>query len=120
MDVPTSSSSAARRANPRAGWSLLCGILAVAAIPAGILLARELKQVTLVDASGSVAVAALLGWAAIVQARRARERVQITLGRAGGERAARAGRALGVVAVLLAATAGLALGFWGLLSLFAE
>ena len=41
---------------------------------------------TLVDSSGSVLVAALLGWAAIVLARRARERLQITLGRAGGER----------------------------------
>jgi hypothetical protein len=120
LDVPTSSSSVARPANPRAWWSLVCGLLSLAAIPGGILLARELEQVTLVDSSGSVLAAALLGWAAIVLARRARERIQITLGRAGGGAAARAGRFLGILGLLVAATAALALGFWGLLSMFAE
>jgi hypothetical protein len=109
-----------RRGNPRAAWSLVCGILAILAIPGGVLLARESQRVTLVDSSGSIAVAAILGWVAIIQARRARERVQITLGRAGGTGMARAGRLLGIVGILLAATAGLALGFWGLLSLFAQ
>ncbi len=94
-------------------------MLAVAAIPVGVVLARTLQAVTLVDSSGSVAVGAILGWSAIVLARRAQEQIQITLGRAGGAGAARAGRALGILGVLLAATAALALGFWGLLSLFA-
>jgi len=83
-------------------------------------LARELEQVTLVESSGSVLVAALLGWAAIVLARRARERIQITLGRAGGGGVATAGRLLGILGLLVAGTAALALGFWGLLSMFAE
>jgi len=91
----------------------------VAAVPAGIALARETRLVTLVNSSGSVAVALLLGLCAIVLARRARERVQITLGRAGGEGAARVGRALGILGVLIGATAALALGFYGLLALFA-
>ena len=91
MDVLTSSSSATRRANPRAWWSLACGLLSLAAIPVGVVLAR-----------------------------RARERIQITLGRAGGGGAARAGRILGIVGLLVAGTAALALGFWGLLSMFAE
>jgi hypothetical protein len=120
LDGRTSSSSGLARGNPRAWWSLVCGIASIAAIPAGTLLARESERVTLVDSSGSVAVAALLGWAAIVLARRARERVQITLGRAGGSGAAAAGRILGIVGLLVAGTAALALGFWGLLSLFAE
>jgi hypothetical protein len=120
LDGRTSSSSGASRANPRAWWSLACGLLSLAAIPAGIVLARELEQVTLVDSSGSVLVAALLGWAAIVLARRARERIQITLGRAGGGGAAAAGRLLGILGLLVAGTAALALGFWGLLSMFAE
>jgi hypothetical protein len=120
LDVRTSSSSASARGNPRAWWSLACGILAVAAIPAGTFLARELQAVTLVDSSGSILVAAVLGWAAIILARRAREQVQITLGRAGGSGAARAGRLLGIAGLLLAGTAVLALGFWGLLSLFAQ
>jgi hypothetical protein len=120
LDGRTSSSSGVRRGNPRAWWSLVCGVASIAAIPAGTLLARESQRVTLVDSSGSVAIAALLGWAAIVLARRAQDRLQITLGRAGGNGAARAGKILGIVGLLAAGTAALALGFWGLLSLFAE
>jgi hypothetical protein len=95
-------------------------VLSVAALPAGIALARETRLVTLVNSSGSAAVALLLGFSAIVLARRAREHVQITLERAGGARAARVGRALGVLGVLIGATAALALGFYGLLTLFAD
>ena len=98
----------------------MCGILSVAAIPAGILVARKFEQVTLLDSSGSIVVAALLGLWAIILARRGKERIQITLGRAGGNGAARAGRLLGILGILLACTAAMALGFWGLLSLFAE
>lgn len=95
-------------------------MLSLASIPVGIVLARELERVTLVESSGSVLVGALFGWAAIVLARRARERIQITLGRAGGGGAATAGRLLGILGLLVAGTAALALGFWGLLSMFAE
>jgi hypothetical protein len=119
LDGRTSSSSGTG-ANPRAWWSLACGIASILAMPAGIVLARELEQVSLLDSAGSVAVAALLGWSAIVLARRARERISITLGRAGGGAAAGVGRILGIVGLLAAATAALALGFWGLLTLFAE
>jgi hypothetical protein len=120
LDGPTSGSSSATRANPRAWWSLVCGIAAVLAVPAGTLVARKLEQVTLLDSSGSIVAAAILGWSAIVLARRGRERIQITLGRAGGKGAARTGRLLGILGLILAGTAALALGFWGLLSLFAE
>ena len=98
----------------------MCGALSVAAVPAGIVLARETKAVTLVGSSGSIAVAVLLGVAAIVLARRAREHVLITLGRAGGEAKARIGRALGILGLLVGTTAAVALGFYGLLALFAE
>jgi hypothetical protein len=97
----------------------VCGTLSLAAVPAGIVLARETRLVTLVNSAGSVAVALLLGLSAIVLSRRARERVQITLGRAGGEATARVGRVLGVLGILVGATAALAIGFYGLLSLFA-
>lgn len=88
-------------------------------MPAGVILARESQRVTLRTATASIAVALLLGWLAILQARRAREYVQLTLERAGGEGAARTGRLLGILGVLLATTAALAVGFWGLLTLFA-
>ena len=95
-------------------------MLALAVMPGAVVLARETDRVTLVEATASIPVAFLLGWSAVVLARRARERIQITLGRAGGEGAARIGRVLGVVAMLLATTAALAVAFWGLLTLFAD
>ena len=119
MDGRTSSNRPTWRANPRATWSVVCGLLSLAAVPAGIVLARETRLVTLVNSSGSIVVAVLLGFSAIVLARRAREHVQITLGRAGGERAARIGRAVGILGVLVGVTAALALGFYGLLTVFA-
>ena len=88
-------------------------------MPGGVVLARESQRVTLRLATISIAVAFLLGWFAIILARRARERLDLTLGRAGGKTTARIGRFLGLVGVLLAITAGLAVGFWGLLTLFA-
>ena len=97
----------------------MCGVLALLAIPAGVVLARESQRVTLRLATISIAVAAVLAWLAIILARRAREQIQLTLGRAGGANAARIGRLLGVIGILLAITAGLAVGFWGLLTLFA-
>ena len=57
---------------------------------------------------------------AIVLARRGQETVGRTLGRSGGEGAARAGKWLGVLALWIAATTGLALGFYFLLTLFAD
>jgi hypothetical protein len=88
-------------------------------VPAGIVLARETRLVTLVNSSASAAVALLLGFSAIVLSRRAREYVQITLEQAGGQGAARVGRALGILGVLIGATVALALGVYGLLALFA-
>jgi hypothetical protein len=88
-------------------------------MPAGVVLARESQRVTLRLATISIAVAFLLGWFATILARRARERIDLTLGRAGGRSTARIGRLLGVIGVLLATTAALAVGFWGLLTLFA-
>ncbi len=89
-------------------------------MPAGVVLARESEHVTLRAATGSIAVAFVLGWLAILQARRGREYVQLTLERAGGIGTARVGRLLGILGVLLAITAALAVGFWGLLTLFAD
>lgn len=96
------------------------GLLAVAVVPAGVIAARESPAVTLLNSSGTLALAAVLGLSAILLARRARERVQLTLGRSGGEAAARAGRALGILGLCIGVTGGLALGFYGLLTLFAS
>ena len=118
MAVLTRSTDLPRAGNPRAFASLVAGVLAIAAIPAGVLVSRY-TSVTLVQSTVSAAAAALLGLYAILLARRASDRIQITLGRARGEWAARTGRLLGVVAVWGAGSAGLAVGFYALLKMFA-
>jgi hypothetical protein len=108
------------QANPWARASVAVGLLAIAAIPAGIVLAREVSRVSLLDAGGAVPVAALLGGYAILLGRRARRQVERTIGRVGEARLASAGRVLGLLGLCLAFTAALALGFFGLLTLFAS
>ncbi len=109
-----------RARNPRASASIVVGLIAVSIVPLAIGASEYFEELTLVQSCASAAVAALLGIAAIALARRGRETVQRTLGRSGGEGAARVGRWLGVVALWIAATTGLALAFYGLLTLFAD
>jgi hypothetical protein len=106
--------------NGRARASVVVGLLAVLLIPAAVVASEFVQQVTLLDAGVAVPVAALLGIAAIVLARRAREQVRRTLGRIGGQRVAAVGKALGVLALAVAGAAAVALGFFGLLTLFAS
>ena len=87
-------------------------------MPAGIALSWYSATVTLIQSFGAAALGLLLGISAVVLSRRGRERMQRTLGRAGGEGAARAGRLLGGLGICIAITAGLAVGFYGLLLLF--
>ena len=109
-----------RARNPRAYAALAVGIAAVAVVPLAIAASRVFDEVTLVRACASAALAGLLGISAVVLARRGHETAQRTLGRSGGDRAARAGRVFGMLAVWMAATTGLALAFYGLLTLFAD
>src|SRR5436190_5848254 len=113
--------SPTRSSNPRAVVSAIVGALAVLAVPAGVVLSWYSKPVTLVNSAyGSIPVGLLLGVSGVVLARRAREQSLWTLGRSGGEGAARAGRLLSVLGLCTALTAGLAVGFYGLLTLFAS
>ncbi len=109
-----------RARNPRASASLLVGLLAVATVPLAIAASQYFDELTLVQSCASAALAALLGVFAIVLARRGRETAQRTLGRSGGEGTARVGKWLGVLALWIAATTGLALAFYALLTLFAD
>ena len=106
MAVPTRSS------NPAATAALAAGLLAVAALPAAIALAQLSARFKLTQAAVGAPVAALLGLAALLFARRARRRSERTLGRAGGEGAARAGRILGVLALCIAASGTIAVAFY--------
>lgn len=106
--------------NSRAKWSLVVGLLAVLVVPLAIAASRYFDELTLVRACASAVLAATLGFYAVGLARHGRETAQRTLGRSGGEGAARVGRWLGLVAVWLAATTGLALAFYALLKLLAD
>jgi len=95
---------------------VLVGLLAVAAVPAAIV-ATRFSRYTAIDAWVAVPVAAVLALLALSLARRARFRTQATAGRVGGKRAARLGKALAVLGLCIAATAGIALGFYAILTL---
>jgi hypothetical protein len=99
---------------------VLVGVLSLLVVPAGVYAARESDAVTLINSSGTVALAALFGVSAMILARRGRERAAMTLGRAGGERAARIGRLLGILGICVGITGALALGFYALLTIFAD
>ena len=103
------------------GWAqaaVLLGLFAVAALPAALALAEMSEPVELLHAAAAIPVAAVLGGAALVLGTRARREVQLTLGRVGGDRLARFGRALGALGLYLAVTAALAIAFFALLTLF--
>jgi hypothetical protein len=97
---------------------VLLALLGLAIPPIGFFAARELSQMSLVQATAATCFSALLGAAAIVLARRGLRQVERTLGRVGGEAAARVGRLLGLISLILGLTAALALGFYALLNLF--
>jgi hypothetical protein len=98
--------------NRAAPVAVAAGLLAVAALPAGVALAQVSGRVKLLQASAAIPVAAVLGLAALLLARRALRRSQRTLGRAGGEGAARAGRILGVLGLCVAASGTIAVAFY--------
>jgi hypothetical protein len=106
LDAPTRSS------NPAAPGALAAGLLAVAALPVAVGLAQLSGRVKLVQAAAGIPVAALLGAIALLLAGRAFRRSERTLGRAGGEGAARAARILAMLALCIAAAGAIAVGFY--------
>ena len=100
--------------NERARFSVVFGLLSLAAIPLALYSTR-LKNVNLPQAVGGEAVAGtLLGLIAVILARSARVKVERTLARV-GEGTARLGKWLGLLGICLGLTAALALAFFGLL-----
>ena len=111
MDVPTRSN---RARNWRAALAVLVGLVSVACVPAAIVVAHY-TELELIDAGWSIAPAAVLGLLALSLARRARRRIERTIGRVGGRRTASLGRFLGGLGLYLAAAGVLALGIYFLL-----
>jgi hypothetical protein len=89
-------------------------------MPAAYVLQYYSETVTLLQSTAAAGLAILLGLYAIVLSKRGRETHARTIGRAGGEGASKVGRFLGWLALCAGISVALAVGFYGLLALFAK
>jgi hypothetical protein len=100
--------------------SVVVGLAAVLVIPVAVVIQYYSVQVTLVQSTISAGPAIVLGLWAIALARRGRFAFARTIGRSGGDRAARMGRLLGWLGLTMGIIAALSVGFYGLLTIFAK
>lgn len=101
--------------NARAAWSAVLGLLSALTMPAAIVATRYSGSYDLLHAGFAIPLAAALGIAAVVLARRARAYEQATLGRAGGVKRGRVGRLLGILGICMAASATIAVAVYEVL-----
>lgn len=106
--------------NGRAVAAAVLGVLATATMPLAILATRYSGSYELLHAGVAIPVAVVLGVGAIGLARGALRVDDMRLGRAGGRRTARLGRALGVLGISLGATCAVALAVYGILTYLGE
>jgi len=106
--------------NGRAVAAVAAGLLSVATMPVAIVATRYSESYELLHAGFAIPVAVVLGILSIWLARGALRHDDARLGRAGGRRAARFGRALGVLGIALAATGLVAVAVYGLLTYLGE
>jgi hypothetical protein len=106
--------------NGRSVAAVAVGLLSAATMPAAIVATRYSGSYELLHAGFAIPVALALGALAVWLARTALRHDDARLGRAGGRRAARLGRALGVLGIALAATGLVALAVYGLLTYLGE
>lgn len=106
-----------KQPNHRARFSLLIGLLGAALAPAAIVLHLRLSEVSLVMAvAGMAAGCTILGFIALVLAKRARLRRVVSLERMGGSKQAALGRLLGTLVLCVGLGACIALGVYELLA----
>ena len=115
MDALTRSSSARGR-NDAARGSVVLALLGLVLPVLAFAAARKLQDVTIVQATGATCGSAVLGGAAVLLARRGLRNVERTIGRVGGENAARVGRLLGAIALCIGLSAGIALAVYAVLN----
>ena len=84
---------------------MLLGLVAVATLPAAILLAERWERITLLESSVAIVPAFLLGLATVFLGRRSRRSIDRTLGRVRGYNLAAVGRFLGYLTLYMALTA---------------
>jgi hypothetical protein len=100
------------RSNLRATLAVLCGVVAVIAIPLAIELTRKMSGAVLLDAAWAIPVAAVAAFASLMFARGARGVVDRTLGRGRGSRRITAARVLAVAGICLILSSSIAVGLY--------
>lgn len=106
---------ARKGANHRASLAVVFGALGVVALPVAVYLSKRSQAIGLLDAAWAIPVAFAAGVGALLFSRGARGRIAWTLERAGGRMRIRAGRLLAVLALCLALSATISVGFYELL-----
>jgi hypothetical protein len=114
FDPRVPSGNGERPRNRAAVLSVVVGVLALAVMPVAVAITESRDDLRLVHAGWSVPVAGVLAIVAIRLARRGRRRLERTIGRAGGETAARVGRILGWLALYLSLIASISLGVYAI------
>jgi hypothetical protein len=105
-------------ANRRAGVALVFGVASLVTLPAAIEVARRSKRVGLLDAGWAIPLALLLAVIALVMARRARANLRWHQIREGGTGLASMAVILAALALCLALTAALSIGFYELVVVY--
>jgi hypothetical protein len=102
-----------RRSNPRATLAVVCGLVAVVAIPLAIEVTRKKTGAVLLDAAWAIPVAAIAAVAALILEHGARRVANRTLGQAGSaKRRNGAARVLAVTGICLVLSSSLAVGVY--------
>ena len=98
--------------------ALLLGLAGLLVLPAAIEVSRRSPRVDLLDAAYGIPLAFLFGVIAVVMARRARENLRWLRLREGGTAVASTAVIVGALAVCLALTAALSIGFYELVLVY--
>jgi glucose-6-phosphate-specific signal transduction histidine kinase len=98
--------------------ALLLGLLGLLTMPAAVEAARRSDRIALLDAAYVAPLGFLLGLFAVVMGRRARHNLRWLRLREGGTAIASAAVIVGLVALCLAVTAALSVGFYELVLLY--
>jgi hypothetical protein len=102
----------------RAWVALAVGLLGVATLPAAIEVSRRSNRIELLDAAYGIPLAFVLGLVALIMARRARANLRWLRIREGGTGIATTAVIIAAVAVCLALTTALSVGFYELVLIY--
>jgi cytochrome c biogenesis protein CcdA len=98
--------------------AFLLGLLGLLTLPAAVELSRRSTRVSLLDAAYAIPLAFVLGLVGLIMARRARENLRWLQLREGRTRIASTAVIVGMVALCLAITAALSVGFYELVLVY--